>query len=80
MAALPRGRLHRSCLPMGCQNDPPSPSESSLGCRGLPYCRQEASLEEPRVPKDPIHVLLCIIQMPGWNNGWQSCEWGARQA
>lgn len=39
-AALPHGRLHKSCLPRGCQNDPPSPSESSLGYRGLPYCRQ----------------------------------------
>lgn len=63
-----------------CQNDPPSPSESSPGHRALPYCRQEASFEEPGVPEDLILVLSYIIQTLRRSGGWQSCEWGARRA
>lgn len=47
-AARPHGRLRKSCPPRRCQNDPPRPPESSC------CCRQEAPLEGPGVPKDPV--------------------------
>lgn len=47
-ATRPHGRLRKSCPPRRCQNDPPRPPESSC------CCRQEAPLEGPGVPKDPV--------------------------